>query len=59
MDYTCVEKGPEWSLLGEYKPQEDFELDSKAEIIGGKLRIHCAIGGFLGQVQNIVFFLFQ
>ena len=50
VDYTCVEKGPEWSLLGEYKPGQDFSFDSNAEIIDGRLRIHCAIGGILGQV---------
>ena len=50
VDYTCVEKGPEWSLLGEYKPGQDFSFDSNAEIIDGRLRIHCAIGGILGEV---------
>ena len=52
VDYTCVEKGPEWSLLGEYKPGQDFSFDSNAEIIDGRLRIHCAIGGILGQVYR-------
>ena len=52
VDYTCVEKGPEWSLLGEYKPNQDFEFDSNVEIIDEKLRIHCALGGQLGKVST-------
>ena len=55
VDYTCVEKGPEWSLLGEYKPGQDFSFDSNAEIIDGRLRIHCAIGGILGQVNTYIY----
>ena len=51
VDYSCIENGPEFSLLGEYKPQEDFEFDSNVEIINGKIRIYCAIGGILGQVH--------
>lgn len=52
VNYSCIEKGSTWSLAGEFKPLLDFEFDDNVEIIDGKLRINCAIGGVMGKVLN-------
>ena len=56
VDYTCIEKGPSWSLLGEYIRGEDFVFDDSVDIVDGKLRIKCIRGvtvGTLGKVNYI------
>ena len=63
VEYTCIEKGPTWSLLGEYISGQDFVFDDNVDIVDGKLQIKCIRGvatGTLGKVRKNVrsFFIF-
>ena len=62
VEYSCVEKGPSWSLLGEYISGEDYVFDENVDIVDGKLRIKCIRGagsGTLGIVRYILYFLLE
>ena len=50
IDYSCINKGKTWSLMGEYQPGVDYIFDHNVAIIDGNLRIYCATKGVLGQV---------
>ena len=56
IDYSCINKGKTWSLLGEYQPVEDYIFNSNVAIIDGNLRINCVTNGVLGQVC-IIFYI--
>ena len=55
IDYSCINKGKTWSLLGEYQPVEDYIFNSNVAIIDGNLRINCVTNGVLGQVCSIFY----
>ena len=55
IDYSCINKGKPWSLLGEYQPVEDYIFNSNVAIIDGNLRINCVTNGVLGQVCSIFY----
>ena len=63
VEYTCIEKGPSWSLLGEYISGKDFVFDDNVDIVDGKLQVKCIRGvtaGTLGKVRTMwgLFFIF-
>ena len=52
VDYNCFLKGVDWTLFGDYSPDE-FD-GTNVEIINGFLRVYCPIGsqGVPGQVSK-------